>query len=402
MQLERNGWVMILPIYFNHCIRMKKITLISYHSWNSKRKAGFHWLATSYATHGYSVVFITASLSLLSVLYRDHRCKTITKKNCLTKISKNLSIFPYFTLFHPENYLKIKILRENKSLSRLLSVIDLLLTLFFYNYGKKIPKQLEEAIIESDYCIFECTPGIMLFEEFRRINPDAKMIYRVSDDMGFLNHHPIVIEYEKKIIHNFDLISVPSPYMIQKLSQMDKVKLHPHGIKTDYFGHIYPIPKEYHRFEKNFVFVGCSYFDDYFLTIASSIFSSYGFHIIGPIKAEVYSQNVIYYGELDFSKTVPFIVHADVGLQTLFSESSVQIFSISLKILQYTWCRLPIIVPWDIGKDYPHFFPYDRDENSIKTAIENALLFDRWTIDRSWIHSWDEIASEIIKDADSA
>lgn len=380
---------------------MKKIVLISYHSWNSKRKAGFHWLANSYVSLGYSVLFITASISILSVFYRDHRCFTLTQKNVVTQITSNLAVFPYFTILHPENYLKIKFLKENKRISNLFSIFDLLFTPLFKRYGKKIPHMLKEVIKDTDFFIFESTPGIMLFSEFRKISPKAKMIYRVSDDMTLLNHHRIVKEYENKILPLFDLISIPSNYMLQKLSHYSHVEINPHGIEKELFNKNYQVPYQYRNFEKNLVFVGCSYFDTDFLKLASRLYPLYGFHIIGPIKPRISNPNIFYYGEIEFTNTIPFIKHGDIGLQTLYSESPIQIFNTSLKIMQYTWCKLPILVPWEIGKEYPHFFPYKREKISIKFAINSALEFNRNDIDLSWIRSWDEVACDILKGADS-
>ncbi len=55
---------------------MKRVVLITGHYWNSKRKAGFHWLADAFLRQGWEVVFFTAPpapLSLLSVIRRDYR-----------------------------------------------------------------------------------------------------------------------------------------------------------------------------------------------------------------------------------------------------------------------------------------------------------------------------------------
>lgn len=379
---------------------MKKITFISYHSWFSKRKAGFHWLAHSYAAQGYQVVFVTAPLSLFSHLYRDHRLSSILEKNTPHHVSGSVTTYAYFSLFHPENYKKIDVLNKISSFCPIIQVGDLILTSLFRRYGSSIPGSMVDCIQDSDYVIFESTPAIMLFNTIKEIVPDAVTIYRMSDDMELIGHHRVVIEFEKKILHQFDLISVPSENLLAKISPPVKGTLHSHGLETTLFDRDYPYPREFQLFEKNLVFVGCSHFDYSFLEYASQLFPRYGFHIIGPVSPIKKNKNIIYYGEIPFNETIPYIVHADAGLQTRYSKSNIVSLATSLKVMQYTWCNLPVIVPAQIGRIFPHFVPYTLSSESIKNAISEAMNMDRSGIDRSWIQTWDKVASAIIRDAD--
>lgn len=379
----------------------RKIVLISYHSWFSNRKAGFHWLANSYASKGFNVLFVTAPISLFSIMYWDHRLFTKLSINRTTKISDNITIYTYFTLIHPENYKKIKILTNKIFLNDLFYIFDKFFSRFFKNYGTSLPKSLEIEMKDANYIIFESTPGIMLLEAIKQINPESKKIYRMSDDMELIGHHQIVKSYEKNNLQSFDLVSIPSPYLLGKVSGGENVKISFHGIDTKLFNTETLKPNIYNNYKKNLVFVGCSFFDNYFLEIASNIFPEYGFHIIGPINKSIFSKNVHYYGEMAFIDTIPYLKHADCGLQTLYSTQPVSVFCISLKVLQYTWCKLPIIIPTEMDKKYTHFFQYSHNRESIMRAIRDALLFDRESIDTTWIKNWDEIADDIIKAVDN-
>lgn len=375
---------------------MKKITLISYHAWFSKRKAGFYWLAKAFHSMGYHVVFITAPYSLFSIIYRDHRNNYILKTNVPVDVQEGLETYVYFSLIHPENYKKIDKLCDLFFINKFFSIIDCALTPFFKRYGKKIPDSMLEIIKGSDYIIFESTPALMLFDTIKKMNPHSTMVYRMSDDMELYKQHPVVLDYQQEVLHKFDLVSVISESVYQKFSSCENIRVQSHGIQLDVFSFNTPKPGEYEKYQKNIIFIGCSHFDWDFLRIASMLFPDFGFHIIGPLPKKISSNNVIYYGEIPFDMTIPFIAHADIGLMTRQLDPHLT----SLKLMQYTWNKLPIIIPDYIGKKFPHFFSYKNNESSIKKAIEQALIYDRRSIDTSWIPSWDNVAQKILQDAD--
>jgi 2-beta-glucuronyltransferase len=117
------------------------------------------------------------------------------------------------------------------------------------------------------------------------------------------------------------------------------------------------------------------------------------FHIIGPIPGLPKRPNVFAYGELPFERTVPYLIHADAGLQTLAYRPGAECFTDSLKIIQYTYCRLPIIAPDFLRCARPNMFYYQPgDDQSISKALREAFAFDRNAINTNGIRSWDELA----------
>lgn len=365
---------------------MKKITLISYHLFNSERKAGFHWLANAFAELGWEVVFLTSAISYFSYLKKDFRLKYINKFefNKFIQRGNNIKSYANFTIWHPVNF-------NSKLLNKIFSPL-------FDKFDKTgFAENLNNELSSTDVFIFESFSGLFHLQQIKNLNPDAKYIYRVSDDMQLINLHPSIINFEKKIYKSFDLISVPVEMMKSLFPESKNVKTHPHGIAKELFDKEHKNPYD-NYFAKNFVFTGISLLDNDFLEIASEKFPEYGFHIIGPFQKIINSGNVKYYGEMPFENTIPFIKYADAGLLIRKETDKVETLSESLKSVQYTYCRLPIISPHYLKTDRNNYFYYDlKNPETIQTAINSVVVFERNKIDTSKILSWKEIANELIK-----
>lgn len=361
---------------------MKRVILITGHYWNSKRRAGFHWLADALYRQGWEVVFLTAAISWLSVMRRDYRLEypVLQEANQLREVYKHIWSYVWFTLWHPAN------LR--------LDIFNYLSHGLFRFYGQLSLGAVESKIQNADLFIFESTPALLLFDRFKQLNPHAPFIYRVSDDLRLLRNHPVVLETEQETLAQFDLVSVPSQHIYQLFTGLPKLKLHFHGIKKDLFDRSYPNP--YGSSETpNIIFVGNSYFDYDFLEQASQLFPNWQFHIIGPIPNLPQKPNIIAYGELPFETTIPYIKHADIALQTLAYRPGVQAFTDSLKVIQYTYCQLPIIAPAYLSSSRPHVFYYQiGDYDSIWQALTAAQTYDYSQITTDEIYSWDELVSQ--------
>jgi 2-beta-glucuronyltransferase len=363
---------------------MKRVILFTGHYFESKRKAGFHWLADAYWRMGWEVIFVTVSISWLSWLRKDYRFEypILKERNKLKQVKDNLFSYILFTPWHPAN------LRNG--------LLNFISEPLFSFYGKKLPSNLEKIISNSDLIIFESTPGLLLFERVKQISPNARFVYRVSDDLRLLKNHPIVIKTEEKIASQFDLISIPSSYTYERFKKYKNAVLHYHGIRKDLFDKKYNNP---YKEKNNLIFVGNSHFDYSFIEIASQLFPKYNFHIIGPIKGIPNKKNIYSYGEMPFIETIPYIKHADVGLHTLSYKIGAESFTDSLKVIQYTYCKLPIIAPNYLQTNRKNMFYYKPGEpESIKKAILDAILFDRANVSLEGINSWDELAMKLLEE----
>jgi len=365
------------------CEMNKKVVIFSYHYYNSKNKAGFHNIALAFKRLGYDVHFITSPVSLLSFIKGDVRIfNNKFFKNIFTiQNFEGIKSYINFNYFHLVNRNSI--------------LIEKFLLKFF-----KLNKRLYNVLKDAEFIIMESSLSLLFVSEIKSINPKAKFIYRMSDDIYELNLPNILKENHDNIIKYFDLISVPSFYMYRKYKNLYpdlNIKLHFHGIEKNLFDKCLNNP--YRSGSYNAVFIGMSYLDWSFLEIASRIFDNITFHIIGNFTPKVKLKNIKYYGVLPFKDTIGYIKYADLGLAIRRggNENLVRTLDSSLKIIQYTYCKLPIILPELIETERENFFKYSYDdEKSIKSAIESALQFDRVSFTPHGILTWEELAERAL------
>jgi len=106
--------------------------------------------------------------------------------------------------------------------------------------------------------------------------------------------------------------------------------------------------------------------------------------------------NLTCHGERPFAELVPYLQHADIGLQALTYTPGAEWFTDSLKMFQYTYCRLPIVAPRYLQHDRPHVYYYDPgDDASIRQALLAARGHDRGQIVTASVLSWDDLASKL-------
>ena len=346
----------------------------------AQTKAGFHWLADAFWRNGWDVTFFTESLSWISWLRRDHRFAYSLRANRLCQVRERLASFVWLTRWHPMN------LR--------LAILNRLTKPWFAQYGKLPLHGMEPSIGGADLIVFDSTHGLLLFERFKQLNKTARFVYRVSDDLQLTKNHPILLDTEKRIVPRFDLVSVPSPYMFKRFAHLPNAMLHKHALRKDLFDEAHPRP--YEGSGPHVLFVGKAHFDHDFLRRAASLFPSWKFHIIGPIANLPPGANVIAYGELPFLDTVPYLQHADVGLQTLRYLPGAECFTDSLKMHQYTYCRLPIVAPRFLQNDRPHVFYYEPgDDASIGRALQAAVAYDRRQVPVHEVWTWDDMIEQL-------
>ncbi|MBE9207136.1 glucuronosyltransferase [Nostoc sp. LEGE 06077] len=367
---------------------MKRVVLVTGHYWNSKRKAGFHWLAEAFWHQGWEVIFVTAALSWLSVIRRDYRLAypVLQEANTLQPMRQNFWSYVWFTPWHPAN-LRSHLLNH---LSRGL----------FNLYGQLPLGSVEPLFKETDLFIFESTPALLLFDRCKQLNPQAQFIYRVSDDLRLLRNHSVVLDTEERVAPKFDLVSVPSQHIYRLFAGLPNLELELHGIRKDLFTQDYVNPYPVSDIP-NVVFVGNAHFDYEFLEQASQLFLNWQFHIIGPMNNLPQRNNIFAYQELPFESTVAYIKHADIALQTLAYSPGAECFTDSLKIIQYSYCQLPIVAPAYLASSRTNVFYYKPgDANSIYQALIAAQMYDRSQISTENIYSWDDLVSRWIKRID--
>jgi 2-beta-glucuronyltransferase len=442
----------------------KKVVLVTLHYWGTKRQAGFHHLAHAYWSAGWDVLFLTVHISWLTrlrgidgrlaypVVQEANRIIRSTSTRSMAvpavisssapsfscknhgqdahathgqdgrateggvsparessrSVAGSLSSFVWMTPWHVTN-------PRNKLLNLLSRPFSRLYEHFPLGAAK-------DYIRSADLVIFESTPGLMLFDRFKRLNPRARFVYRASDDLELLKASPLVHQALEKAKERFDLISVPSRHALTALGPCRNISLHHHGLDKAIFDQPCDNPYESwhgrpaHEFLRiadrqstrqnsragrpchatNAVFVGCSHMDKDFLARAARLMPDWAFHVIGPLDGLPRAHNIIAYGEMPFLETVPYIKHADIGLQIRSAGPGVESLVDSLKVIQYTYCRLPIVAPEFLRCRRTNFCYYKpTDDNSIAAALQAAKAMDRTKVDTTGIHTWDELAKTI-------
>lgn len=362
---------------------MKKVVFLSWHYYNSKRQAGFHFLAKAIKEKGFQVVFINTVISLLTYIRKDLKIyEKDFNKNVLKPITFNgIKSIVNLSIIAPP------ISRASKILEFLSKIL--------YRLNRASIKEIRSA----DYVVFESAQSILFFDKIKSLNPNAKLIYRMSDDMEIMKSSKIIIKYERSILVQFDLVSVPTKTMYDKFKNLSfkNVKLQFHGIDKSIYDSSNLSP---YTEKVNHVFIGNSHLDQNFLKIASNLYKDHYFHVIGAFDSIIKNNNVIYYGHMSFEKTIPYVKFATTGLQTRSNEDGIaETLSDSLKVLQYSYCKLPIIAPSVIPAHHrKNFFYFNYDDiESIRNCIDKALKFDKSNFKVN-VQSWDELALDLIKD----
>ena len=361
---------------------MHKVVFLSWHYYNSKRRAGFHHLATSLSKKKYNVVFIASVVSIFTFLRRE---KILYEKHFLRNSFQNLKFNNVTSIIN------FSLLRP--PLSRSSPIFELISSIFF-----RLNRKSLREISNADTIVFESTIAIYFFYKVKSINPNARIIYRASDDMEVFSASKKILEFEKSLLAKFDVVSVTTRSHFDKLYKIspNNLKLHYHGVDKDLFNaaNLNPFKNKI-----NIVFVGTRDLDENFIELASRQFSNYQFHVVGPFNPCVKRNNVTYHGYMSFKDTLPYIKYASIALQTVTSNNGlISFFTDSNKILQYSFCKLPIIAPSVINAQHrTNFFYYEyNDIKSIINCIEDALEFDRSNLNLE-VNSWDELALELIQ-----
>lgn len=361
---------------------MKRVVFVTSHYLESRRKAGFHFLAESLWQAGWHVLFFTESISWLSVLRRDARCQypVVREAGKVRYSRERFASYVWLTPFHPLN------LR--------LAVLNRLGTPLWQLYDKFPMRDAAPEIARADLFVFDSDHGLFLFDRFKSLNPTARFVYRVSDHIPMMRHHPLLPAQEERVVPRFDLVSVPSAFFQRRFANLPNVIVQHHGLDKTLFDDAHANP--YAEAGPQVIFVGKHHFDRDVIERAVRLFPDWRFHIFGDVGPLPMTPNLIGYGERPFAELAPYLKHADIGLQALAYTPGAECFTDSLKMQQYTYCRLPIVAPAFLRSERPHVFCYEPgDDASIRAALEAAWAFDRNSIATDTIQTWADIAARL-------
>lgn len=332
------------------------MVLVSGHYLGSKRRAGFHHLAQAFWSLGWDVTFVTAAISTLSRLRGDYRFAYPVREeaNRLVSMRERLTSYVLMTRTHPGN------LR--------LGLANRLSAPWFARYAAVPLGPLEERLRGADLVVFEGTAALLLVERIRKLAPQARLVYRASDDLRALGVHPLILEAEARAVPLFDLVSAPTQEIADALARYGPVEVHPPAIDKAAFDR--PTDSPFGE-EPAAVFAGVSPLFDYeSLATAAELAPHVAFHIVGP-PARTLAENVSFHPELPFDEVVPYLRHATFGL--LLFPAGYGSLGQGNKVAQYSYCLLPILAPSHLEANRPNLCLFEPgDEESLGRALAEA------------------------------
>ncbi len=358
-----------------------KVVLISGHAADSDRKTGFHFWADILAKRNIDVDFITAGTSPLSFLKKGGK-QLKPPYNQWVLIARKIKKFTWLPLFHPLNL-------KNKFLNYLAWPL-------FALYPRLLPQNMLDDVKDADYFVVESGAGVMLVPRLRALCPYAKFIYNFSDRSGVVKFHPIIEDSERRALHHFNMVRLNAAVVANDFPQGTPTRYIPQAIDKGLFDQ--PAPNPYAA-PKNAISVGDMLFDAETVRMLAAHFPDWTFHPFGKgSKIGPPMSNVIEYGEMPFRQLVRYIRHADIGLAPYANIAGTEYLSqSSLKLVQYTYCRLPIVAPAFAAKGRPHVMAYTHDEpDSVIRAFESAMALDRRTISSENVMGWEDVIDRMM------
>src|SRR6185295_944473 len=104
----------------------------------------------------------------------------------LRPVRERMDSYVWLTPFHPIN-------ARSNLLNRLSAPV-------FKRYARFGLGAAEAEIARADLFVFDSDHGLFLFDRFKKLNPRARFVYRVSDNIQMLRHHPLLPSEEERIV----------------------------------------------------------------------------------------------------------------------------------------------------------------------------------------------------------
>lgn len=356
------------------------VIISSVHDYRSKRRGSIQAIADAMARRGLNVSFVSIRFSPLSLLRRDSRCFLWRSAN-RREGQGDISCFLWATPFHPFAT------RTNAG--------DKLTAGMHNAYAQWPNAELDKLIGSADVILVESGLGVALVPRIRRLNREAKLIYRGSDSLDTIGAHPHLATLLATYADEFDKFCLLSPYMAAPFSAVrHRTFCVPQGIERSKYDQIGESP---YGAGRHVVSVGSMLFDRSVFDVAAEAFPEWTFHVIGCGETWKCVKSIILYPEMRFLDTLPYLAHARVGVAAYReAEQCRYLADSSMKLTQYAYLRLPSVCPHFAVGRYPHRFGYTPgDSDEIAHAFQSA--FDDTFADSMLAPmSWDELVLRMI------
>ncbi len=351
------------------------------------RKASVHFIADEFLRRGFEVRFVTVGASWVTRLKRFGRYETLrsTPSNKWLSQSDCLYSYLHYSGLGPVN------MRSG--------ILNWLTEPLFVRFGASLLEDVNQHLARATVVLIDSGSAVCFFDYVRSVNNAALVVYNAADLLGAVGVHPSLLRLEKKVFDNADVVRLASAQMAATIPSCGNLVFAPHGIDKELFAR--PVPNPYRGHGPHIVSIGSMLFDSDAVRAVANAASHTTVHVFGaPWKGKV-PPNVILYGERSFKEIVPYLKFADAGLAPYkIGKGQEYLVQSSLKIKQYTFCRLPIIAPDTIGWQEKHICSYSpSDLGTYSLAVSRALSMDRGAIDVSSVPGWSDVVDSILNRA---
>ena len=362
---------------------MRRILVITGHAAGGDLKATILFQAEALARMGHEVQIVTVDYSLLRKVLKG--MAPPAEPNKVYEVEPRLKGYVWMPLFHPLN------LPVKPAVAAMARLYPMLMDGF-----------IRRAAREADTIIVESGTGMLLAPALKRLNPHANTMLMMCDLMETLPCSEVVVERANATIALFDLVTFPAEAMRKNLKQARKALFLPQGLDKKAFVSDLPTPFTQPR---QAISIGDMLFDAGTIATLADAYPDWTFHLFGRNSKLPYKVgNVIEHGEVPFAQLVPYLLHADIGIAPYRDAPFVSYISqSSLKLVQYTYCRLPIVAPHFAAAGRAHVCSYEPgNKESLIDAFAMAAEQPRDDIDTRQIKDWEENARLILQYFDEA
>ena len=357
-----------------------KIAFFTGHAAGQPRKASVSLIAEALRDMGHDISIFTTGYSKIAKLLGDGR-------------SGYLDSLPAGQWVNKEGiaqYVHMPLLNAGRFPLRILNSLT---GPFFKAYAGNLPSSALEGLRKADVIYIESGAGILYTATLKKHIPFAKFIYVASDRLSTLKVHPVIEQVLAESISSFDKVLCPAMAITH---DFPSVRCHyiPQGVDKALLDKDYANP---YMQAQNIISIGDMLFDAKAVEALAQYASGWTIHLFGS-GAKASAPNIIVHGEQSFEHIMPYLKYADIGLAPYRAAPDADYLSqSSLKMQQYSYVQLPIIVPNFAVAGRPNAIGYDAaDLTSIRAAFERAKAYEHTSIDKDAILSWSQVAQKFL------
>ncbi|QND47642.1 polysaccharide biosynthesis protein GumK [Rhizobium lusitanum] len=363
----------------------RKIVILTSHVFlRGYRKASVHFVASRWAEQGHDVHFLTIGHSRLTLLKDRARFRAMSERqaNRFETVAPNLRAGAYLPPLHAFS-----------SGNRILNAANGML---FRLYGNYLPRFARSTLAAADLVVIESGSALAFFDYIKKLNPGARTLYFCRDLLRSVGAAPVLQDMQAAAIGRFGTVCVPSERLGALLPYGGRVRVIPQGVDAVLLDRVQPSP--YPPGSRNAVSIGNMLFDETTVAAMAAAAPDVIFHVFGADWRGSAPPNITVYGERDFESIVPFLQHADFGIAPYrLTRDEIYLAESSLKLAQYSYCGLPILLPDLIPFTRANAIAYRLDgETAWREKIDMALAMQRSPAFREGILTWDDVARQTL------